>query len=62
MHLVAAHVRKYKAVADSDRIDIEPTVTCLVGKNESAPNNWIDPVIRELAAGRLTSACGREHG
>lgn len=35
MLLTRLHVRRYRSVEDSDVFDVEPGVTCLVGKNES---------------------------
>jgi hypothetical protein len=35
VRLIAAHITNYRSVEDSETFTIEPTVTCLVGKNES---------------------------
>lgn len=35
MRLVRADVRRYRSIEDGNEISIEPSVTCIVGKNES---------------------------
>ncbi len=35
MRLINAHVLNYRSVEDSGQFDVDPDVTCLVGKNES---------------------------
>jgi energy-coupling factor transporter ATP-binding protein EcfA2 len=35
VQLIRAHITNFRSVEDSDEFEIEPDVTCLVGKNES---------------------------
>ena len=35
MRLKSFHVERFRNILDSDEIDVDPTITCLVGKNES---------------------------
>lgn len=46
MQLVRAHVTHYRSVEDSGEFEIEPDVTCLVGKNESGKTNIAQALFR----------------
>ena len=56
MRLVAAEVQKFKSISDSGRIDIEPDVTALVGKNESGKTAVLQALYRlnPIASGHPT--------
>ena len=46
MQLVRAHVTYYRSVEDSEEFEVEPDVTCLVGKNESGKTNVAQALFR----------------
>jgi AAA ATPase domain len=46
MQLVSAHVTYYRSVEDSEEFEVEPDVTCLVGKNESGKTNIAQALFR----------------
>ncbi|MFC4048279.1 ATP-dependent endonuclease [Actinomadura syzygii] len=46
MQLVNAHITYYRSIEDSDRLDVEPDVTCLVGKNESGKTTALQAIYR----------------
>ncbi|MFD3704673.1 AAA family ATPase [Nocardia sp. NPDC058658] len=46
MQLVNAQVTYYRSIEDSEQFDIEPDVTCLVGKNESGKTNILQALYR----------------
>ncbi len=46
MQLVSAHVTYYRSVEDSEKFEVEPDVTCLVGKNESGKTNIAQALFR----------------
>ena len=46
MQLVRAHVTYYRSVEDSGEFEVEPDVTCLVGKNESGKTNIVQALFR----------------
>ena len=46
MRLVKAHVTYYRSVEDSGEFEVEPDVTCLVGKNESGKTNIVQALFR----------------
>ena len=46
MELIRAHITNYRSVEDSDEFDIEPDVTCLVGKNESGKTATMQALYR----------------
>jgi len=46
MQLVRAHVTYYRSVEDSEEFEVEPDVTCLVGKNESGKTNIAQALFR----------------
>jgi len=46
MLLVKAHVTYYRSVEDSEEFEVEPDVTCLVGKNESGKTNIAQALFR----------------
>ncbi len=41
MRLKSFHVERFRNILDSDEIDVDPTITCLVGKNESGKTNLL---------------------
>ncbi|MFC0039571.1 ATP-dependent nuclease [Actinomadura rayongensis] len=46
MQLINAHISYYRSIEDSDRLDVEPDVTCLVGKNESGKTTVLQALYR----------------
>ncbi|GAA3036466.1 AAA family ATPase [Actinokineospora globicatena] len=46
MRLINVHVVNYRSVEDSDRFDVEPDVTSLVGKNESGKTATLRAIYR----------------
>lgn len=46
MRLVSAHVRKFKNVLDSGQVAFDPTITVLVGKNESGKTAILEALYR----------------
>lgn len=46
MKLVRAHIYHYRSIEDSGRLDVEPDVTCLVGKNESGKTTALQGLYR----------------
>ena len=46
MRLVTAHVRKFKNVLDSGQVAFDPTITALVGKNESGKTALLEALYR----------------
>ncbi|WP_280448597.1 AAA family ATPase [Nocardia brasiliensis] len=46
MQLINAQVTYYRSIEDCERFDIEPDVTCLVGKNESGKTNVLQALYR----------------
>ncbi|MFJ6926466.1 AAA family ATPase [Streptomyces nigra] len=46
MQLVRAHITDYRSVEDSDILDVENDVTCLVGKNESGKTTLLQALFR----------------
>ncbi len=46
MRLISAHVTNYRSVEDSDEFQVEPDVTCLVGKNESGKTAVLQAIYR----------------
>ncbi|HTA90908.1 MAG TPA: AAA family ATPase, partial [Polyangiaceae bacterium] len=46
MKLVKAHVRMFRNIVDSTPVDVDPGVTCLVGKNESGKTSFLHALNR----------------
>ncbi|TDC64137.1 hypothetical protein E1200_20890 [Actinomadura sp. GC306] len=46
MQLLGAHITHYRSIEDSGRLDVEPDVTCLVGKNESGKTTALQGLYR----------------
>jgi len=46
MKLKTAHVQNYRSIDDSTVVRIEPTITCLVGKNESGKTSFLQALRR----------------
>ena len=46
MLLTCVRVRAYKCIDDSGVVPIEPSVTCLVGKNESGKTAFLEALYR----------------
>lgn len=46
MRLVSAHIRKFKNVLDSGLIEFDPSITALVGKNESGKTAILEALYR----------------
>jgi len=46
MILVSTRAQNYKCIEDSEEVLIEPTVTCLVGKNESGKTAFLETLYR----------------
>jgi len=46
MRLAWATVNKFKSIEDSGRVDLEPNVTCFVGKNESGKTAFLEALYR----------------
>ncbi|MER6715611.1 AAA family ATPase [Streptomyces sp. NPDC000877] len=46
MQLIKARITDYRSVEDSDIFDVEPDVTCLVGKNESGKTTLLQGLFR----------------
>ena len=42
MKLTAFRVAKFRNIVDSERIQVDPSVTCLVGKNEAGKSALIE--------------------
>ena len=55
MLLVDSQTTKYKSVDDSLRYSVEPTITCLVGKNESGKSALLESIyrVKPLPAGLI---------
>jgi predicted ATPase len=50
MRLLSARVRMFRNIVDSEQIDFEPDVTCLVGKNESGKTAILQALHRQNPA------------
>lgn len=46
MRLLDAHVTHYRSIEDSEKFDIDPEVTCLVGKNEAGKTALLHALYR----------------
>jgi recombinational DNA repair ATPase RecF len=46
MKLVSAQIFTYKNILDSTQVEIQPDVTCLVGKNESGKTAYLNALYR----------------
>jgi AAA ATPase domain/AAA domain, putative AbiEii toxin, Type IV TA system len=46
VQLISAHVTNYRSVEDSDEFEVDPEVTCLVGKNESGKTAALQALYR----------------
>lgn len=46
MQLIRAHVTNYRPMENSDEFEIDPEVTCLVGKNESGKTSVLQALFR----------------
>jgi recombinational DNA repair ATPase RecF len=46
MRIKSANITKYKCIDKSGLIEIEDTVTCLVGKNESGKTATLETIYR----------------
>lgn len=49
MRLVKAKIRRYRSIEELDEFDIEPDVTCLVGKNESGKTATLQALFKSRA-------------
>ncbi len=50
MKLVQAQVERFKNIIDSSKVNIDPNITCLVGKNESGKTSFLQAMHRLLPA------------
>src|SRR5256885_1129901 len=50
MRLVEAQVQNFKNILDSTPVHIEPTITCVVGKNESGKTAFLHALYRSNPA------------
>lgn len=50
MRLISVEVRHFKNIIDSGKVEVDPHVTCLVGKNESGKTAFLQAVHRLLPA------------
>lgn len=46
MRLIDAHITNYRSIEDSEKFDVEPDVTCLVGKNEAGKTGLLQALFR----------------
>lgn len=46
MRLTSVHIKRFKSVDDSERFELEPDVTALVGKNESGKTAALQALYR----------------
>ena len=52
MKLIRANVRRYRSIEDGGEFDVEPDVTCLVGKNESGKTAVLQALFKSAPVGR----------
>src|SRR6185503_16293102 len=50
MKLVQVQIRNFRNILDSTLVDIQPDITCLVGKNESGKTAFLHALYRTLPA------------
>ena len=55
MRLVNVHITNYRSIEDSDRFDVDPDVTCLVGKNEAGKTGLLQALYRLNPVENVTS-------
>ncbi|HKW90066.1 MAG TPA: AAA family ATPase [Candidatus Acidoferrales bacterium] len=61
MRLVQAQVHTFKNILDSKSVDIEPAITCLVGKNESGKTAFLHALYRANPAHAAAKFSVQQH-
>lgn len=57
MYLVSFRVERFRNILDSGEIQVDPAVTCLVGKNESGKTNLLHALSFETGHCRIGCGC-----